>query len=489
MQKNNRKKTGKARIFLLESSGEERYRVPAGPDGHYSLGLAYLDAVLKREGYKVVTRDFAQEKEEFCLAEATRIIKEFKPQLIGMSIMSMTRVSTYKLIKLIKKISKKIKIVAGGFHPSIMYEQLLLNFPIDAVVIGEGEETIKELVPALLNDKKLNKVQGIAFKKNKKVIRTADRELIHDLDSLPFPSHELFISPKRKKINILSSRGCTNKCSFCCLHVTSRRRFRARSAENIVEELAYIKKKYPQIKYVEFTDDSLTLDEERMIELCNKIVERRLGLQFVCQARIKPASYRMFDAMRKAGFILIRFGVETGSRKMLKSIHKNITPEEIIETFKIMSHFPEIRVVKFLMVGFPGETEETIKETIELTKKLNKIVPMDFFYATPVGVYPGTEVYEKMKEAGKIDDDFWLTEEPCQDYTVEYTQEELNNMSNKIGVETCLSRGYLYFATFLLRKAITNPLYNFKRFIRGRFLLPFIREKINLRFRLNGRKR
>lgn len=474
MNKAGKDKQEKKRIFLLETSGEDRYK---RPDESYHLGLAYLDAILKKEGYDVVTKDFTQEKERDCLRKATEIIRNFKPELIGISVMSMTRVSTYKLIKIIKKIDKKIKVILGSFHPSIMYEQLLLNFPIDAIVIGEGEETIKELVPALLNGKKLDKIKGIAFKKNKKVIRTKDRELIQNLDELPFPSHELFITPNRKKIWMLSSRGCPNKCIFCCMHVTSRGKFRTRSAENIIDELEHIKEKYPQIDSIEFSDDAFTVSEERVIELCNEIIKRKIKLNFHCCARIKPSSYRMFKAMQDAGFTMINFGVETGSERMLKIIRKNITPEDIIETFKILSHFPKIKVCKFLMVGFPGENEESVKETIELSKKLNKIIPMNYFYVSPVGVYPGTAIYEKMKEAGKIDDGFWLTEKPCQFYTVEYTSEEIVNMSNRIALETCLDKGYLYFITFLFRKFFKESVYNFKRLVQGKFLIPAIIKK------------
>jgi len=391
--------------------------------------------------------------------------------------MSMTRSSSYKAINLIKKTDKKIKIIVGGIHPTIMYNQLLKNFPIDCIIVGEGELTIKELIPALLKNKKLDKIKGLAFKTRGRILRTENRELIQNLNTLPFPSHDIFMNPKRIRICLLSSRGCPNQCSFCCLHALSKRRYRERSYLNVVEEIEQTISKFPQIKEVEFSDDTFTLNEKKVIDFCKEIVKRKIKLSFVCSARIKPASEKLFFWMGKAGFREVRFGVESGSRKILKSIHKNITPEEIIETFKIASKFPKVKFVKFLMVGFPGENEETIRETIKLTKKLNTIIPMDFFYATPLWVYPGTEVYEIMKSSGKINDDFWLTDEPCPHYTVKYSRRELYDLANRIGFETCLARGYLYFVIFLIKKAIKNPGYEFKRFVRGRFLMPVLRRK------------
>lgn len=453
------------KILLLETSVEQQNLLPSSHNNTYSLGMAYLDSVLKREGYNVVTKDFAQIKEEDCLAKVEELIKKFSPDILGISVMSMTRVSSYKTIKLAKNLKPSIKIILGGVHASIMYEQLLDNFPIDCIVIGEGEETIKELMPALIKGKGFEKIRGIAFKKNKKIIRTKERELIEDLDSLPFPSHEVFMNKKRTRVCMLSSRGCPHNCSFCCLHLISKRRYRIRSYQSVVAEIEHIASKFPQIKEIEFSDDTLTLNQERIISLCKEIVKRKINLKFICSARIKPASEEMFYWMQKAGFIEIRFGIETGSRKLLESIHKNITPEEVIETFKIASKFPKIKFVKFLMVGFLGENESTIKETIELVKKLQKLVPMDFFATIPLWVYPGTEVYCIMKSKGLIDDNFWLTEKPCPHFTVEYSERELYQMANKIAFETAMAMGKWTFAKLALKKFLANPGAYSKRFV------------------------
>lgn len=453
------------RIFLLETSVETQNRANPSPNTTYSLGLAYLSSTLEKEGYDVLIKDYATFDEESCLADIEDIIKEFEPKVIGISVMSMTRTSTYKTIKLIKRLDKNIKIILGGIHASVMYKQLLENFDIEAVIIGEGEETIIELLPLLLKNQNIKEVKGIAFKQHNEVIKNPERPLIHDVDNIPFPNHGEFMNEQRTKACMLSSRGCPNNCSFCCLQEIGRRRYRARSYMNVVDEIEYITKEFPNIKQIEFSDDTFTIDEERVINFCKEIIKRNIKLEFVCSARIKPASEKMFSLMEKIGFKEIRFGIETGSRKLLKSIHKNITPEEIIETFKIVSKFPKIKFVKFLMVGFPGENEETIKETIELTKKLQKLVPMDFFCAAPLWVYPGTEIYKDMKEKGQIDDSFWLSDKECPHYTVEYTKEELFNIANRISFETSLARGKIYFIKLVLKKMISNPKVYSKRMI------------------------
>ena len=453
----------KDKIFLLETNVEAQNRSPYNPNSTYPLGLAYLDAVLIKEGYETIVKDYANCTDEECSKDIETTISTFNPKLIGISVMSMTRASTYKAIDLIRKLNKDIKIILGGIHASVMHRQLLENFNIDAVIIGEGEETIKELIPALLEGKPIDTIKGISFKKDSEIILTPVRELVYELDKIPFPNHGSFMNPKRESLCMLSSRGCPNMCSFCCLHLITKRRYRMRTYMNVVDEIEEMLKKYPQIKKIEFSDDTFTLSEERVINFCKEIIKRNIKVELICSARINPASHEMFSWMEKAGFREVRFGIETGSKSMLTSIHKGITPEQILNTFKIIAPFKKIKFVKFLMVGFPGETEETVTETIELVKKLQRIVPMDFFCATPLWVYPGTEIYEKMKSLGAIDDSYWLTNKPCPRYTVEHTDEELQGMANRISFETALDRGYLFFIWLSIKKFYSNPSYYFKR--------------------------
>ena len=161
------------------------------------------------------------------------------------------------------------------------------------------------------------------------------------------------------------------------------------------------------------------------------VVKKKLFLEFSCSTRVKPISKEMFWWMQKAGFKHILFGLETGSEDLLKSIHKNITQKDVIKLFNMLKDFNFI-ITTFLMCGFPGENDETVSQTINLVQKIQKI---HYIYIAGVGklwVYPGTEVYEKMKNAGYINDDFWLSEESSPYYTVEYSLEKLVEFEERI---------------------------------------------------------
>jgi len=461
--------TKETRVFLFEACVEEQnLGLEAKMEEPFPLGLAYLSRILKDAGYKVKAKDYAYWKEKKYLIDLKKIIESFKPDIVGISVMSMTRVSTYHGIKLIKKINSDIKIILGGIHSSIMYKQLLENFPIDAVCIGEAEDTILELLDALQKGKSLKRIKGIAYKNRRgkskgKIIITPPRPLIHDLNRIPFPDHKSFVNPKVKQVYMITSRGCPYRCSFCCLHAISHQIWRPRDYMNVVDEIEYIANNFPWVTDITFHDDTLTLDNKRVVNICKEIVKRGIKMRFQCSARIKPVSKEMFYWMEKAGFNEIRFGIETGSPKLMKAIHKGITQEDCIKTFKMLKPFKKIKVVKFLMVGFPGETDETINETIEFVKKLQKIIKMDFFYATPLWIYPETEIYDIAKKAGFMDDNYWLTDKPCPLFTVEHSEKKLKEMSNRISIETILAQGKIYFLGLMLKKIIKYPKYYIAR--------------------------
>ncbi len=458
------------KILLLQTPVEDQNRtqdvIDESGSHEYPIGLLYLDSILEKEGYEVYTKSYMSWRDNNFFSEIERLIKVLQPDFIGFSVWSMTRVSSYKTINLVKKINPDIKIILGGIHASIMYRQLLENFPIDAICIGESEESLVELLEAIIKKKSLNKVKGIAFKKNNKVIYTGPRKIVLDIDKYPFPNLDKFMNKNIKTVKIITSRGCPNRCSFCCLDVISKRIWRQRKINAVVDEIELVLKKYPWVDIIEFNDDTSTLDNQRIIGLCKEIIKRGIKKRIYCQARIKPVSKEMFYWMEKAGVVEIRFGIETGSEKLLKSIHKEITKEDCINTFKLLKDF-KIKPVKFLITGLPGENEETIRETIEFTKALQNIIKMDFFTATPLWVYPGTEVYEIAKKKGMIDDDFWLTNKPCPLYTAEHSEEWLRKMSNKIAIESIIAQGKIYFLKKLLQKVTSNPKYYLKRITQG----------------------
>jgi len=225
---------------------------------------------------------------------------------------------------------------------------------------------------------------------------------------------------------------------------------------NVVDEIEYIINKFKNIKIIQLADDTFTLDQERAINICMEIIRRKINIEFTCSARIKPASKEMFEFMKKAGFSAIGFGLETGSRKLLKSIHKNITPEDVLETFEMLKDI-NIKVVTFMMVGFPGESHETINETINLIKKLRKIKYYEIPGATPLWVYPNTEIFEIMKEKGTIDETYWLSDKDVPYFTVENSFETLKRMGLRITLSSLSIKGKILFIFEKVFKLLMNP--------------------------------
>ena len=459
-----------ARLLLFETSTEEQNRLGEqvneeneSNDVPYPTGLLYLDSILTQKDHTVRTTDYTFWTEENCLKEIDKEIKRFKPDIVGITVLSMTRVSTYKVIKMIKTLYPKIKIVLGGMHSTMMYEQLLKNFPIDVICIGEAEDSFPEVVEALMKNKNMRSIKGIAYIKNRKLIITEQRKLSTNLDDLPYPNYDAFLTPDKKIVRVLSSRGCPNRCSYCCLHIISKQVWRPRSAKSVVDEIEYINKKYPWVEKVQFLDDIFTLDNQRVIDICKEIIDRNIKLKFTCQGRVKPVSKEMYRWMEKAGFVESLFGIETGSPKLLESIHKGFTQEDILNVFNILKDFKKIKPVKLMMIGFPGEDEKTVKETIEFSKKLHRIVKMDYFYVNPLWVYPGTEVYQLLKDKGAIDDSYWLSDKPCPIFSLEHDEKWIIKMANKIAIETMLSQGLIFFIFRLIKNFLSNPKHYFNR--------------------------
>ncbi|OHD13529.1 MAG: hypothetical protein A2Y41_06535 [Spirochaetes bacterium GWB1_36_13] len=421
------------KVLLISHSIEDESRFEHNSNCAYSLGLGYLHSTLEKNNYEVKTLFLNNYDYKFAQEKISFVLKDFKPNFVGFQIFSMNRVSSFREIEFINKDYPEIKIFIGGVHSSIMFEQIIQKYTFLIGVIGEGEVTIIELLNAIKNNKSIENIKGIAYYKNSSVTRTTTRDLIHDLDELPFPKHEIFFKedPLRTIGHIITSRGCPFDCSFCCLKIISQRKLRVRTIENVLEEIKSLKRKYPRLTHIQLHDDTFLIDNKRVIEFCKLLIKENLGITFECSARVKPVSEEMFDWLQKAGFTKIMFGLESGSEKILKSIHKQITPNDVIELFTILKKY-KFTITTFLMCGFPNETETDIYKTISLVNRIQKI---KYNWIAGIGklwVYPGTEVYLLMKQSGKITDDYWLTNKPIPYYTVDYDLKKLKEFENKI---------------------------------------------------------
>ena len=264
------------------------------------------------------------------------------------------------------------------------------------------------------------------------------RDLIEDLDILPFPKHELFIWEGKTIAGLLTSRGCPYKCNFCVLDAASRRKVRCRSASNIADEVESILANHPSVHTVWIHDDAFMIIKERTIEFCKEVIKRGIETNFICSARFRPISKEVVMLMKEAGFVHVLFGLESGSESVMKLMKKGLTQKAVRHGRKLFSE-TGIKATTFLITGLPGETKETIDETIDFVQELQGIQYIYYDDIGVAGIYPGTELFTLAKEAkmelkgyGVIDDDYWLTDGPVPFYEVDNTYEQLLEWKEKI---------------------------------------------------------
>ncbi|MAG50334.1 B12-binding domain-containing radical SAM protein, partial [archaeon] len=274
--------------------------------------------------------------------------------------------------------------------------------------VGEGEETFYELIKAIDENKDLEEVNGIVFRKNNEIIKTKPRELIKNLDEIPFPARDLldlklYESSVTKKVShenatyLFTSRGCPFDCVYCNAKSMWRRLTRFRSIQNVVDEIEECINKY-NLKEFNIGDELFTLKEDRVIEICDEIIKRNLEISWVCMSRVDTISSNMVKKMKEAGCKLITFGFESGSKEILKNIRKMTDIDKAEEAVNIVKK-EGIGVYGNFMIGNPGETEETFNETLNFSRKLD-LDKASFFITVP---FPGTDLYNMLKENGHLD--------------------------------------------------------------------------------------
>ena len=381
-----------------------------------SLGLAYLAGYL-REHLDCQISILDIEVKGLNYEEIKESIKEENADIIGITCLTPTITHVFKIAEIIKReINPESTIVIGGIHPTALPEETIKNPFIDFVAVGEGEVTFYELVKTIKEKRRdFNKINGLYFKRNGKIIATPPRELIADLDEIPFPARDLFdlslyYSAPTKKVSsdpagpILTSRGCAFNCIHCISRKIWRGGVRFRSIQNVIKEMGECINKFG-IKQFNIYDDTFTLNQERAMKICDEIIKRGWKIAWVSFSRVNTISEELAKKMRKAGCKKISFGLESGSQKILDLMRKQATIEmgkravEMVVKQGILAHAS-------FMFGNIGETEETIKETIKFAKSL----PLDnatFFITSPV---PGSDLYEISKKEGFITKDTKWTE-------------------------------------------------------------------------------
>ncbi|MBI4982298.1 MAG: radical SAM protein [Candidatus Omnitrophica bacterium] len=370
---------------------------PEYKQSHYEYvglptGLGYISESLAKNNIVQEVVDMLLGYDYACLKE--RIIV-FKPDLIGINMMSFRFKDHYALLEKIKKDFPGVHIVAGGPHISSFREKALSeSSAIDYGVVMEGEEALIELCRS---DMEINSIKGILYRKEGTIIYTGDRPFRLDLDNVDFPRYQYFeINKYPKFISLVTSRGCPHSCIFCPVQLTIGKKLRVRSAGSVLNEVDYWYKK--GLRVFNIVDDNFAFNKKRVLEICAGIKEKGFkDLVLSCRNGIRADTVdrEVLLAMREAGFNYLAFGVESASEKMLKIIKKGESLKDIEQAVKDACELG-FMVTLFFIVGLPYETEQDVKESLRFAVKY-PVFDVRFYNPMP---FPGTELYQWVKSNG-----------------------------------------------------------------------------------------
>ena len=363
------------------------------------LGLGYLASVLRKEGFKVKIIDDAVEK-----LGLNKLLNKVKNALIvGITSTTPTFNAALKYAQKIKNRFPEIFVVLGGVHVTFMPYDALKHEFVDAVCAGEGEHTLREVAERVERGKTLEGVKGLIYKEDGKIIDNGKREPIQDLDSLPFPAYDLMpldrytvLGHRMEHFPMISSRGCPFGCRYCSSSLFMGRKFRARSAENVVDEVEWLVNEF-KAQYIAFSDDTFTLNRKRVEEICRELINRGIEVEWSCSSRVDTINRSILEKMKRAGCSAIYYGVESASPAILRYYRKKINLDMVEKAVKLTKEFGIMTICSFI-IGSPYETKEDMKATLRFALKLDP----DYAQFSILTPYPGTEIYEEAKEKGLL---------------------------------------------------------------------------------------
>jgi radical SAM superfamily enzyme YgiQ (UPF0313 family) len=370
------------------------------------LGICYLASYLLDANYDVKIIDCVVER--LTLGELKSRILKYSPTIVGVSSTTVAFYHAKKVISLVKSIDSEIHIILGGAHITALPEETMYEAEdIDVGVIGEGEETLLELVNKITNKKTYTSVKGIIYRNNGTIVRNNPRCSNKNLDSINFPARELLVDlssyshtafrGKKGELTttMITSRGCPFKCTYCDQSIFGRT-WRKHSADYVFAEMKLLNSVFG-VKFITIEDDNFTLDKKRVVEICNKIITNSLDVKWAISGRVNSLDNRILRLMKKAGCETIYIGIESGSPRILKLIKKGISKQEVNEGIRIIKKCG-LRVIGSFILGIPSETKEEMEQTVNFALSL----PLDgasFFIFTP---YPNTELRATALKCGKV---------------------------------------------------------------------------------------
>jgi radical SAM superfamily enzyme YgiQ (UPF0313 family) len=365
------------------------------------VGLGTINAVLRRDGHDSRLANFSR----FTWDQVRETLRKFRPRILGISLFTFNRGAVLKLARVARQLDPAIFILAGGPHATHLAEHVLTHHPsLDAVALGEGEETLSQLAAAMEAGGDPTQIPGLVLRRQDGFHRTPTRLPVANLDHLPHPSVH-YVSTGVDRFAqfefLITSRGCPARCTFCSTPEFWGTRLRYRSPDHVLEELRHLQEHHGHVT-VSFRDDTFTVDKKRTIDLCQRILGSGLHLLWDCQSRVNAIDEERLLWMRRAGCQHIQYGVESGSRHVLDRLNKGILLEHVTRACDLTRKVG-MDLSLYLITGVQGETEQDIQATLRLIRRVR---PHDGI-VSPLVVYPGTALYEEAKQSRGLDDSIW----------------------------------------------------------------------------------
>ena len=371
------------------------YRILGFYNRYFPLGITVLATLLKEDGHetKVIDADFTSNPSEIDYAklpekygEYSRILLEdghpvwkeientvidFQPDLIGISVFTTFAGSAFQTAKICKRVCNSCPVVMGGPHATAKADEILrISKDVDFVIRGDGETPLMQLTAyvegklSLLSD-----IPGVSYRKGSEIHHNSMCEANAEVDALPIPDrtllmNEILYSSEDMGL-IMTTRGCPFRCTFCASDIN---RVTYRSIEDVIKEMQDVQKRYGTHQFT-FKDDSFTVNRKRVLEFCDKLIQSGLKTRWECNTRVGLIDEGMLKKMKMAGCNFIKIGIESGSERILKEMHKGITLDQIRQTASLLRR-SAIHWTGYFMMGVPGETEEDVRQTLLLMEAI-----------------------------------------------------------------------------------------------------------------------
>jgi anaerobic magnesium-protoporphyrin IX monomethyl ester cyclase len=411
------------RIFLIKSFS---YNPATWKLLNHPIGLMNIAAYLKKNyQYEVKIEDIRLNgNDRFDLESA---IRTYAPHVVGISALTHESEAVRWIAECAKRVNANTPVILGGPHATAYPEKAIQIPGVDYLVVGEGEIAAGQLIERLLNQRDVSDIKGIVYKKDNQIISTGRGSFIEDLNDLPMPAYDLlpieaygnFARMSRTGTGnymcLFSSRGCPYRCIYC--HNIFGKVFRRRSAENLFSEIKHLYDTY-NVRHFEIMDDIFNLDRERLIDFCDRIIDSEMKVTFAFPNGLRGdlLDRQQLIKLRQAGTIFIAFAIETGSPRMQKLIKKNIQLDKIKKNIEIARRL-RIHSHGYAMIGFPGETLEEMKMTVDFLVS-SKLHTLAIFAVMP---FENTELAAIAKEMGRL---------PVSDFSMNYYSKEFLNLSD-----------------------------------------------------------